>query len=300
MAKYINPFTDWGFKRLFGQEFSKDLLISFLNDLFEGEFQVRDVTFKDKEQLADSKDLRGCIYDVYCETDEGKHFIVEMQNNWTVNFVNRTLCYASKAITNQREKEKSKDKPSFYELVPVYVISFMNFSPHVGEEISQFKSDVMLREKNSEEPFTDKLRFIYLNLPYFTKKAEECVTDFEKWIYVLKHMTTLERIPFETQKKIFKRLAEVADSRCLSKEEMEKYEESQRQVDNYNLGMYSAWLEGNEKGIKQGIEQGIEQGELAKSLDVAKNLLALGMPVSQIMQVTGLSKEQIGSLQAKK
>ena len=110
------------------------------------------------------------------------------------------------------------------------------------------------------------------------------------------HMTTLERIPFETQKKIFKRLAEVADSRCLSKEEMEKYEESQRQVDNYNLGMYSAWLEGNEKGIKQGIEQ----GELAKSLDVAKNLLALGMSVSQIMQVTGLTKEQISSLQAKK
>ena len=122
MAKYINPFTDWGFKRLFGQEFSKDLLISFLNDLFEGEFQVRDVSFKDKEQLADSKDLRGCIYDVYCETDEGKHFIVEMQNNWTVNFVNRTLCYASKAITNQREKEKSKDKPSFYELVPVSIL----------------------------------------------------------------------------------------------------------------------------------------------------------------------------------
>ena len=176
----------------------------------------------------------------------------------------------------------------------------MNFSPHVGEEISQFKSDVMLREKNSEEPFTDKLRFIYLNLQYFTKKAEECVTDFEKWIYVLKHMTTLERIPFETQKKIFKRLAEVADSRCLSKEEMEKYEESQRQVDNYNLGMYSAWLEGNEKGIKQGIEQGIEQGKLSTNLAVAKNLLALGMSVSQIMQVTGLSKEQISSLQAKK
>ena len=175
----------------------------------------------------------------------------------------------------------------------------MNFSPHVGEEISQFKSDVMLREKNSEVPFTDKLRFIYLNLPYFTKKAEECVTDFEKWIYVLKHMTTLERIPFETQKKIFKRLAEVADSRCLSKEEMEKYEESQRQVDNYNLGMYSAWLEGNEKGIKQGIEQGIEQGKLSTNLAVAKNLLALGMPVSQIMQVTGLTKEQISSLLVK-
>ena len=78
MGKYINPFTDWGFKRLFGQEFSKDLLISFLNDLLVDEMHIRDVTFKDKEQLADSKDLRGCIFDIYCETDDGNHFIVEM------------------------------------------------------------------------------------------------------------------------------------------------------------------------------------------------------------------------------
>ena len=173
----------------------------------------------------------------------------------------------------------------------------MNFSPHVGEEISQFKSDVMLREKNSEVPFTDKLRFIYLNLPYFTKKAEECVTDFEKWIYVLKHMTTLERIPFETQKKIFKRLAEVADSRCLSKEEMEKYEESQRQVDNYNLGMYSAWLEGNEKGIKQGIEQGIEQGkELGReerNISMAQMMIQEREPVEKIERYTGYALEKL-------
>ena len=152
MAKYINPFTDWGFKRLFGQEFSKDLLISFLNYLFEGEFHVKDVTFKDKEQLADTKDLRGCIYDVYCKTDDDKHFIVEMQNKWTVNFVNRTLCYASKAITNQREKEKTKESPSFYELVPVYVISFMNFVPREADEVQQFKTDVMLREKTVRYP----------------------------------------------------------------------------------------------------------------------------------------------------
>ena len=76
MGRYINPFTDWGFKRLFGQEFSKDLLINFLNDLFEGEFRIKDVTFKDKEQLGDSNDLRGCIFDIYCVTDDDKHFIV--------------------------------------------------------------------------------------------------------------------------------------------------------------------------------------------------------------------------------
>lgn len=104
MGKYINPFTDWGFKRLFGQEFSKDLLISFLNDLLVDEMHIRDVTFKDKEQLADSKDLRGCIFDIYCETDDGNHFIVEMQNRWVPFFVNRSIYYASKAIVGQRKK----------------------------------------------------------------------------------------------------------------------------------------------------------------------------------------------------
>ena len=91
MGRYINPFTDWGFKRLFGQEFSKDLLINFLNDLFEGEFQIKDVTFKDKEQLGETNDLRGCIFDIYCVTDDDKHFIVEMQNRWVPFFVNRSI-----------------------------------------------------------------------------------------------------------------------------------------------------------------------------------------------------------------
>ena len=104
MGKYINPFTDWGFKRLFGQEFSKDLLINFLNDLFEGEFQIKDVTFKDKEQLGDTNDLRGCIFDIYCVTDDGKHFIVEMQNRWVPFFVNRFI-YLSLPFFDKSEEE---------------------------------------------------------------------------------------------------------------------------------------------------------------------------------------------------
>ena len=301
MAKrFINPFTDWGFKRLFGREASKDLLVSFLNDLFEGEFHVKDVTFKDKEQLADAKDLRGCIYDVYCETDDGKHFIVEMQNRWTANFVNRTLCYACKAITSQREKEKTKTAASLYELVPVYVISFMNFPPEVDDEVRQFKTDVMLRERSSGAAFTDKLRFIYLNLTFFNKEAGECETDFEKWIYVLKNMETLERIPFETQKKIFKRLEDIMDVHHLKKEDMEKYEELQRAVDNYNLGMYSAWLKGNRKGMLKGMEkgrrEGMEKGELKGKIETARNLLSMGMGFEQVMQATGLPPEQMSQL----
>ena len=123
MGKYINPFTDWGFKRLFGQEFSKDLLISFLNDLLVDEMHIRDVTFKDKEQLADSKDLRGCIFDIYCETDDGNHFIVEMQNRWVPFFINRSIYYASKAIVGQRKKT-IEQKPALYQLMPVNSVSF--------------------------------------------------------------------------------------------------------------------------------------------------------------------------------
>ena len=109
-------------------------------------------------------------------------------------------------------------------------------------------------------------------------------------------MATLERIPFETQKKIFKRLAEVADSRCLSKEEMEKYEESQRQVTNYNLGMYSAWQEGNQKGKMEGRAEGRAEGEFTKSLAIARNMLSLGMSLKQVMQCTGLKEEQLRKL----
>ena len=221
MGRYINPFTDWGFKRLFGQEFSKDLLIIFLNDLFEGEFQIKDVTFKDKEQLGDTNDLRGCIFDIYCVTDDGKHFIVEMQDRWVPFFVNR---------------------------------------------------------------------FIYLSLPFFDKSEEECETGFEKWIYVLKYMEVLERLPFTAQKKIFDHLAKLADVRCLSSEEQEKYDESIKAVDDYYSGLYGSYVEGEEKGRAE--------GELSKGLEVARNLLAMGISWSQIMQATGLTEEQLKQLQS--
>ena len=226
MGRYINPFTDWGFKRLFGQEFSKDLLINFLNDLFEGEFQIKDVTFKDKEQPGDTNDLRGCIFD----------------------------------------------------------------------------TDVALREKSSDSMFSDKLRFIYLSLPFFDKSEEECETGFEKWIYVLKYMEVLERLPFTAQKKIFDHLAKLADVRCLSSEEQEKYDESIKAVDDYYSGLYGSYVEGEEKGIAKGIAkgraEGRAEGELSKGLAVARNLLSMGMSWSQIMQATGLTEEELKPLQA--
>ena len=310
MGRYINPFTDWGFKRLFGQEFSKDLLINFLNDLFEGEFQIKDVTFKDKEQLGDTNDLRGCIFDIYCVTDDDKHFIVEMQNRWVPFFVNRSIYYASKAFVAQRKKfdEAGVRTAILYQFVPVYVVCIMNFMPK-EHEVTKFRTDVALREKSSDSMFSDKLRFIYLSLPFFDKSEEECETGFEKWIYVLKYMEVLERLPFTAQKKIFDHLAKLADVRCLSSEEQEKYDESIKAADDYYSGLYGSYVEGEEKGIAKGRAEGIAKGRaegmakgraegmakgMAKEkLDTAYRLLSMGLSEAQVSTATELPLEEI-------
>ena len=158
--------------------------------------------------------------------------------------------------------------------------------------MTKFRTDVALREKSSDSVFSDKLRFIYLSLPFFDKSEEECETGFEKWIYVLKYMEVLERLPFTAQKKIFNHLAKLADVRCLSSEEQEKYDESIKAVDDYYSGLYGFYVEGEEKGIAKGRAE----GELSKSLTIARNLLAMGMSLPQIVKATGLNEEQLKQL----
>ena len=169
-------------------------------------------------------------------------------------------------------------------------------------EVTKFRTDVALREKSCDSMFSDKLRFIYLSLPFFDKSEEECETGFEKWIYVLKYMEVLERLPFTAQKKIFNHLAKLADVRCLSSEEQEKYDESIKAVDDYYSGLYGSYVEGEEKGIAKGrVEgraEGRAEGELSKGLTVARNLLAIGMSWPQIMQITGLTEEQLRQLKS--
>ena len=158
--------------------------------------------------------------------------------------------------------------------------------------MTKFRTDVALREKSSDTIFSDKLRFIYLSLPFFNKSEEECESGFEKWIYVLKYMEVLERLPFTAQKKIFNHLAKLADVRCLSSEEQEKYDESIKAVDDYYSGLYGFYIEGEEKGIAKGRAE----GELSKSLTIARNLLAMGMSLPQIVKATGLNEEQLKQL----
>ena len=160
----------------------------------------------------------------------------------------------------------------------------------------KFRTDVALREKSSDTIFSDKLRFIYLSLPFFTKSEEECESGFEKWIYVLKYMEmdeVFKNLPLAEQKKMLDHLAKLPDVRYLSSEEQEKYDESIKAADDYYSGLYGSYVEGEEKGIAKGRAE----GELSKGLTVARNLLAMGMSWSQIMQITGLTEEELKPLQ---
>ena len=148
---------------------------------------------------------------------------------------------------------------------------------------------VVLREKSSDSMFSDKLRFIYLSLPFFDKSEEECEIGFEKWIYVLKYMEVLERLPFTAQKKIFDHLAKLPDVRCLSSEEQEKYDESIKAADDYYSGLYGSYIDGEEKGIAKGKAEGMAK----EKIDTAYRLLAMGLSEAQVSTATELPLEEI-------
>ena len=213
MPRFINPFSDWGFKKIFGQEINKDLLIKFLNDLLEGEHHIADLTFKDKEQTPELQDMRGIIYDIYCTTDSGEHIIVEMQNRYQPYFTDRSVFYTARNIVNQGVKGtvgESKEQWD-YRLAPVYTVCLMNYD--IGELTpKKFRTDVSLMDMADKTVFSDRIRLIYLVLPLFDRNEEdECVNDFERWIFILKNMSTFERMPFGARNAVFKKLSEITD-----------------------------------------------------------------------------------------
>ena len=146
--------------------------------------------------------------------------------------------------------------------------------------------------------FSDRIRLIYLMFPLFEKYAEdECETDFERWIYILKNMSTFERMPFEARNAVFKKLAQIADISALTPEDKERYDESVKVLLDYNATMEGATIigkcEGREQGIKEGREQGIKEGIQQDKLKIARLMLQQGEPTSKIIYYTGLTEADI-------
>lgn len=282
MGVFINPFTDIGFKRIFGQEFSKPLLLDFLNNLLVGERKIENITFLDKEMPRDIEGERSIIYDVLCETETGEKIIVEMQNQRQPFFKQRSIFYASEAISRQARKGREWR----FDIKAVYLIAFLNFTlEDIG---TTFRTDVALLDMRTKEVFSDKIRLIYLQLPYFNKEADECENDFERWIYVLKNMETINRLPWTAKSAVFKRLEEIAEVRALTKEEQMQYDHALKVYrDNYNT------FQG---AIEEGMKEGREKGRADKTKEIVQNMKKMGMSIEQIAQACGISVEEAEKL----
>ena len=279
MAKYINPFTDIGFKRIFGQELSKPLLLDFLNSLFEGEKHMANLTFLDKEQPALFEEDRSLIYDIYCETDDGEKIIVEMQNKSQPFFKNRSIYYVSEAIARQGER----GSVWIYAIDSVYLVAFLIFCPFDFKK--QFRTDVVLSEKGTVEQFSDKLRMIYLQLPLFEKEADECNNQVERWIYLLKNMDTLNRLPWAAQSAVFRKLESIADVGSMSRAERLKYDEALKKYRD-TISVF--------EGVRM---EGRMEGRMQNMIENARKMKAYGIALDIIADITGLSIDEVKALE---
>ena len=281
--RYINPYTDFGFKKLFGTEMNKDLLMSFLNALFNNdEKEIEDVQYLNSEHLGDGYGDRRAVFDVYCKTKDGGRFIVEMQKAEQTYFKNRSLYYSTFAIREQAPKGKDWD----YHLEDVYTVGVLNFK-FPGDEYpaDSYRHEIKLKDVEDNHVFYPKLTFVYLEMPKFNMAEDELVTMFDKWMFVLRNLSRLLDRPKALQDRIFDRLFEQAEIAKYSPEERREYEVSVKNYWDYNSTMKTAEQKGEKKGIKKGIKQEKE--------DTARRMKADGMTVELIAKYTGLTAEEI-------
>ena len=293
MARFIDPRVDWAFKRIFGSEDTKECLITFLNGLFEDELVIKDVTFAKTEKLGLRPDDRGVVFDVYCITNEGKHVIVEMQKKEQEYFADRALYYTARAIVQQGVRGIWD-----YHLAPVYTVCFMDFVSS-SPILKKFRTDLVLTDLQTRQLVSDRMRIVYLQLPLFDKHTEaECMDIFDCWIYIMKNMNMFEQMPFSEKYPVFRKLAEIGDLRKLSREELELYDEDIKNMRDIYATRKFDEKRGIEKGRAEGMANGMAKGMAKGKAEVARNLLAMGMSWTQIIQATGLTEDQLKQLQS--
>ncbi|MEM7729286.1 MAG: Rpn family recombination-promoting nuclease/putative transposase [Pseudomonadota bacterium] len=218
--KYIDPLTDFGFKRLFGTEPNKALLIDFLNTLLPDHHHIQDVTFKNPEFIGRTWADRKAIFDIYCQTDLGERIVVEIQKAKQQFFKDRSVYYSTFPI-----QEQARQGPWDYELTAVYTVGVLDFIFDEHKQEETIIHTVALKDQHCQV-FYDKLKFIYIELPKFTKTVDELETQTDKWLFVLRHLAQFDSPPSRLQEGVFQQLFEVARIANFSEQEQAMYQES--------------------------------------------------------------------------
>jgi predicted transposase/invertase (TIGR01784 family) len=282
--KYLNPFTDFGFRKLFGSEPNKDLLIDFLNALLPERHQIKDLTYHDTVWPGQTAQDRDAVFDLYCISRSGEHFIVEMQKAEQNYFKDRTVFYASYPIQQQGKRAKRWN----YKLNAVYLVGILDFIFDDDPQDNEVCHTVQLKDQHNRV-FYDKLTLIYLEMPKFTKTEAELKTAFDKWLYVLQCLPDLQARPRKLQERVFGKLFKVAEIEKLDRQERAAYEHS--------VKVYRDLINVMDTARRKSRAQALKEGMKREKLKTARKLIQKDMPLRFIAVVTGLSQSGIKALQ---
>ncbi|GGH27486.1 hypothetical protein FAZ19_19030 [Sphingobacterium alkalisoli] len=329
---FIDPTTDEGFKRLFGDKIN---LINFLNIIFRGRKVIVDLTYRDTERVGAAEDIGTVIFDLMVETSTGQEIIIEMQTSRHSNLKKRMLYYASKVIS---DKAPHGDRRGWaYSLPEVYTIVLMD-GFHMPDSSSRgHLHDICLCDRDSGEIFYEGLGFIYMELINFVKGEAELESELDKVFFMLKNMSRLKKLPRILNSGVFQRFFQLASYAKLTKEERYMYDislkrkwdaEAVRQAqeeDRQELLTKQQALEAQRQALeagrqaleqsKQALEQkqqeleeahvlnlaqakkeALSEGERKKAIESARTMKNDGLPLEQIIRFTELSAEDIEKL----
>lgn len=298
-AKLTNDFV---FKRIFGTEATKDILIMFLNQMI-GSPRIIDVTVRNGEQLGMTAEDRKAVFDITCTTDGNEHFIVEMQHASQEFFRERATFYTSyptieqgveaKKIYNE-EHGTSAGFAWDFNLRPVKFIAILSFrmDHQNGWPEDRFRSSYHIREDSNGELMHDKYQYIFLELPRFSKKIDELENDYDRWVYLFRNMHKFTERPSHFSGKDYDRLFELAKFANFTPEQFKEYMEAEKMFnDNQNCLNFA-----EKRGYLKGYDEGVEEGREEAQADVIKKMSAAGMSVEQIASILEIDPVKIAHL----
>ena len=342
--KYFNPFTDFGFKKIFGEEPNKALLIDFLNELLRDEERaIVDIEYLKDEQMGHSRAARRAVFDIHCRNQDGEHFIVEMQKTRQKYFKDRSLYYATFPIRSQgrmhgRAASEACDQAELpgdwdFQLQRVYMVAILDFVfDEDAHEPEKFRYNVKLTDIDTHKVFYDKLSFIYLEMPKFNKGLPDLASHFDKWLYALKNMPTLDEVPAALQEAVFLQLFRTAEIAQFNEAEYRAYHDSLKvyrdNANTFNYAIEQADRQGHERGLEAGRAEGLQAGRAegleagraegleagraeglqagrAEGLEAgraeerrsnAREMIAAGITLDTVSRITGLSLEELHHL----
>ena len=294
-VKYPDLMVDDAFKLVFGQESTKTVMIEFLNQVIDDR-KIVDVDFMDKEMHPNIRDRKTSIYDLFCKTDDGSRIIVELQNRKQEWYAERMLYYSMHQVLKQVDSAQDS-----YDFCPIYVISILDFTLKQNEGLTNVKTVYRLLEQEHHRLLSNRLTYIFLELPKFKKTEDELDGNILEGMYFcLKNMHLLQGRPKALTHDVFDKIFDTGelimssdDLRTLILSKMTTERDLRNQ---FAYAIKTGLEEGREKGLAEGREKGLAEGRAEGRAEVAVNMLAAGMDVQQVAKLTMLTVEQVEAL----